>query len=316
MNNTKIVKILIFAFLVLTVTSSLLLNRPVNAQQSLQTIIIQPDGTIYPNTAPINQNGNTYTLTDNIYAAIKILKSNITLDGAGYKLTGSFTGNSTDIWVVGQGPYNDPLNTYTIGVDIGNSSVGGVTVQNLKVENFSIGMYIWTQNNTVKGNAVSNNIVGLLISGSNATMTNNYISDNIEGLFFGFNSPGTFPPDMVVYQNAFIRNGVQLGGCQCKNFNLSEAPHDWDNGKVGNYWSDYNGSDLNHDGTGDSPYVIDVLDKDRFPIMQNTVTLPAQPTKFPVEAVVLGILVAFVLVAVAFAVKQRRKRRVPVETAK
>jgi parallel beta-helix repeat protein len=316
MKKAKKVETLFLAVLILTVMSPLTLDKPVNAQQPLETIFIKPDGTIYPNTAPIHQNGNTYTLTGNMYGAIKILKSNVILDGAGYTLTGPFMGNSTDIWIVGQGPYFDPLNYYTIGVDLGNRSVCGVTVQNLKVENFSIGMYIWTQNNTIKGNVVSNNVVGLLVSGSNTTMTGNYISDNIEGLFFGFNSPETFPPDMVVYQNAFLRNNVQLGGCQCQSYNLSEPPHNWDNGITGNYWSDYNGTDENHDGTGDTPYVIDILDLDRFPIMQNPVKSPAQPVEFPVETVVLGISILFMLVAVAFAVKQRKKRRRIEETSK
>jgi parallel beta-helix repeat protein len=316
MKKTKKVGTLFLALLALTVTLTLTLDKTVNAQQPLETIFIQPDGSVSPNTAPIHQNGNTYTLTDNIYAAIKILKSNIILDGAGYALTGSFKGNSTNIWVVGQGPNTDSTTYYTIGVDLGNRSICGVTIQNLKVKNFSIGMYIWTQNNTIKSNVVSNNILGLLISGSNATMTDNYISDNIEGLFFGFNSPGTFPPDMVVYQNAFLRNNVQLGGCQCQSYNLSEAPHNWDNGITGNYWSDYKGTDANKDGKGERPYVIDILDVDRFPIMQKPIKSSAQPANFPVETVVLGVSISFMLVAVAFAVKQRRKRRSREETSK
>ena len=254
------------------------------------------------------QNGNTYTFTDNLYAAIKIQKSNIVLDGAGYTLSGIFNGNSTDIWVVGTGPDTNKLDYYTIGVDLGGSDVEGITVENLNVENFSIGMYIWTQNNTVTENSVSHNIVGLLISGSNGTITKNSISDNIEGLFFGFNSAsGESPPDMIVHQNSFVKNNVQISGCQCKTYNLTETPHYWDDGKAGNFWSDYNGTDANGDGIGDTAYVIDPLDQDRYPLMQSPVSSTAPAASPSFEPVVLGVSAAVVVVAAVLVYRRRKK---------
>ncbi|MGA2682327.1 MAG: NosD domain-containing protein [Candidatus Bathyarchaeia archaeon] len=314
MIQVKAKKMIVIAFLFLALTSMVILVKPVSSQATLSTITILRDGSISPATAAIQRSGNTYTFTDDIYAAINVLRSNIILDGAGYTLRGPFNGNSTDIWVVGTGP--DPsMAYYTIGVDLGNKSVCGVTVENLNVENFSIGMYIWTKNNTVVGNAFSGCIVGLLMSGSNSTITRNYVSGNIEGLFFGFNSPsGQFPPDMVVYQNAFMKNNIQISGCQCKSYNMSETPHDWDKGKIGNYWSDYNGTDANHDGIGDTPYVIDPLDRDSYPLMQLPVKPPLSASKallapVSLEVVVLAVSAPVASAAGVFAVKHRRKTK-------
>jgi len=308
--KVKVKKLAVLMFFCLLLTSTLFLVKPVASQPTLPTIIIQSNGNVNPSSAPLHRNGNTYTFTDDIYGAIKIFRSNVVLNGAGCTLTGPFDGNSTDIWVVGTGP-SPVLASYTIGVDLDNSSVCGVTIEDLNVENFSIGMYIWTQNNTVVGNGVSGNIVGLMMSGSNSTITRNYIANNIEGLFFGFNSPGQFPPDMVVYENAFLKNNVQISGCQCQSYNMSETPHDWDNGKVGNYWSDYNGSSISKDGVGDTPYVIDVLDRDRFPLMQNPVKPPSPSTKGAVndEAIAVGVSVPAVLVASVFVINQKRRRK-------
>ena len=59
-------------------------SQPSQPQSTLQNIIIRPDGSISPAEVPIQRNGDVYTFTDNIYGTIKIQRSNIVLDGAGY----------------------------------------------------------------------------------------------------------------------------------------------------------------------------------------------------------------------------------------
>ena len=308
--RSKVHKKLILAVSVLAIMlMPFILVRSASCQSPLQTILIQSDGSVYPSTAPIQRSGDTYTFTDNIYAAVKILRSNIVLNGAGYTLSGPYNGSSSDIWVVGSGPDKNVLAQYVIGVDLSNSSVNGVTIENLNVMNFSIGMYIWTQNNTVIGNAVSDNIVGILLSGSNTTITKNYIASNMRGLFFGFTTGG-IPQDIYIYENDFEKNNIQLNGCTCKQYNISEPIHDWDIGKEGNYWSDYNGTDSNHDGIGDTPYIIDPLNQDRYPLMQSPVQPPTPSAKIPIQSIIiLGVSTPTVLAVAFFAIRYKTKQK-------
>jgi hypothetical protein len=295
--------------IILMLALALAFVRPVSSQLPLQTIFINADGSVSPDTAPIQRSGNIYTFTSNIYAAVKILRSNIVLNGAGYTLSGPYNGTASNIWVIGNGPDKDTLAQYVIGVDLSNSSVNGVTIENLNVENFSIGMYIWTKNNTVTGNGVSYNIVGVLLSGSNSTITRNYIASNMRGVFFGFTA-GTIPSDLYIYDNDFEKNSIQMNGCTCKLLNSSEPIHYWDYGKEGNYWSDYNGTGANHNGLGDTPYIIDLLNQDRYPLIQSPVKppVPTLSSKNPDEVIVLVIAVSVVIVASAiFIVKKKRQ---------
>lgn len=85
-------------------------------------------------------------------------------------------------------------------------------------------------------------------------IVNNTISNNdvgVAALFGGAN---------VLYHNNFIDNTAQVAFSAL-------SKNTWDNGVEGNYWSDYAGEDLNDDGIGDTPYVIDSDDQDRYPLM-------------------------------------------------
>jgi len=302
----------IISFLVILASPLALISPTIAAVDVVQTVVINPDGSISPSTVPILRDGDTYTFTGNVSATMRIHRSNIVLDGAGYTLHGPYNGTASDVWVIGEGSNQLPegvLAQYTTGIDIANKDVKGITIKNLNILNFSIGMYMWTNNNTVTGNAVSYNIVGILLSGSNSTITNNYISHNTQGLFFGFNDPSDIPSDIIISHNGFESNKMQINGCLCDEYPENEPPHAWDNGEVGNYWSDYNGADTDNDGFGDTPYVVDIQNQDRFPFMQNPAKSPVPSAKLSFEIVILAvIIVPIVLVVASFIVKEKKFR--------
>jgi len=267
---------------------------------SSTTIFIQPDGSVSPSNVPILRDGDLYTFIGDVHDPILVQKSNVTIDGAGYSVIGPLTfAERKSEPVLGTGP-DTKLPPYIIGLDC-DKTVYGLTIKNLNIDNFNVGVYIRTANNTLVGNAVSGNTVGILLSGSANTIKRNYIFDNEMGLFFGFaqvnGSASNIPTDIDISDNSFINNTQQLTGCVCKVYNFSEPIHSWDNGKVGNYWSNYNGTDADRDGIGDTFYRIDVLNQDRYPLIASPAQPPIPATNFPLETTVIG--VALVVIAVS-----------------
>ncbi len=268
---------------------------------SRQTIYILPDGTIDPPSAPIKRDGNTYTFTDDIYASISVDIKNAVIDGAGYTLHGPFNGTQTDLWIIGEGDSNDTNNgneiPWTIGVDL-LKNTRDVTIRNLNIRNFTIGIWLWTTNNQITGNALTQNLIGILLSGVDNVITGNLFTNNRDAIFFGANQPGDIPSNITLSSNSFIDNTRHLSGCICVDFNNTESVHTWDNGQKGNFWSDYRGSDKDRDGLGDTPYIIDVLNQDRYPLIESTMEAPKIAPKFPSEVIALAlILVVITLIA-------------------
>lgn len=105
-------------------------------------------------------------------------------------------------------------------------------------------------NNIIYGNVVINNHGPGLSKdvGLNNIFYANHVVNNSIGVLLG--TKGDFYSKTTFYHNNFINNMEQT---QIVNIDHSD---NWDNGKEGNYWSNYTGSDINHDGIGDTPYVM------------------------------------------------------------
>lgn len=147
------------------------------AQKPQPAFTILSDGSIDPPTAPIQQKGETYTLTDDIVGyTIAVERDNVVLDGGGYTLQGN--GNSTGVFIRNQ---------------------NGVTVRNMKIRNHLRGIWLLTDvyieqitgNHIVSGNNIANNDLGIFISYSyNNVLRNNQLNDNMRTLYVTYSPLG------------------------------------------------------------------------------------------------------------------------------
>ena len=68
--------------------------------------------------------------------------------------------------------------------------------------------------------------------------------------------------DNIVFLNSFKNNSEWNG----RDGNINK----WDYNELGNYWDDYNGSDNDSDGIGDTPYEVSTGEKqDNYPLMES-----------------------------------------------
>jgi hypothetical protein len=306
MNIKKTATIAFILLLLSTVTTCFGSTSPAQVEPRIR---ILSDGSLDTANVPIQRNGDVYTFTNDVCAQLVVDRDNIVIDGAGYTLYGTYNGTRTDSWVVGQGPDQEYGETmpWTIGIDLATKDRHDLTIKNLNIKNFYIGTYLYTSNNIITGCAVSDNIVGILLSGDANTITSNYIARNEQGIFFGVNTPGDEPLNIVLTHNSFVDNDVHFSGCFCEGYNTTEAVHTWDDGKQGNFWSDYNGTDADGDGVGDTPYVIDVQNQDRYPLTELAATPPPTPSKLPTEVLIVAIVLPIILVAAVVAYYKRKQ---------
>ena len=151
------------------------------------------------------------------------------------------------------------VTTNTVGISLAYSSenlVVGNSVTNSLTGGHGIIISSNSFNNTILRNELANNYHGIWLSSStNNWILENTITDNILlGIELASSSGNT------IYHNNLINNQKHI---VIDNQTISI----WNSASEGNLWSDYNGVDLDGDGVGDTPYEINLDNKDDYPLV-------------------------------------------------
>ena len=164
---------------------------------------------------------------------------------------------------------NNSVNSNDFGIWLIFSSFLN-TIANNNASNNSLAIFLtYSDNNMITKNNVSNNKYGIWhIHSNNSMITENIISNSdYDGFWLDFSNNNT------IYLNNFINNTNNIYSSESTNtWNSTEKITYKYNGEtyenyLGNYWEGYNGSDVDSDGIGDTPYNVN-SDKDHYPLMQ------------------------------------------------
>jgi parallel beta-helix repeat protein len=225
------------------------------------------------------------------------------------------TDNSDDgIDIRDSSDYNSIVNNTIVsnhddGIELWESSYNDIAKNNIS-QNGLHGIWIYdnsNHNDITENSIIENHYDGIdLVSSSNYnTIRNNTIEKNHDEGIAAISSH-----DNSIYYNNFLNNTYQTYALNSVNT--------WDNGypSGGNYWSDYNSTDLysgfyqnvtGSDGVGDTPYTINANNQDRFPQFRVSAGGGIDLTLL---AIVIVVAAACVTAAAAL-ILRKRKPQVP-----
>ncbi len=266
------------------------------AEAQVLTITIKVDGGIDPPSAAIQREESTYVVTADFYGSVTVEKGNIVLDGANHTLHGP--GSSKNFIAMTLMASNVTIcNLRVFGWKAGvYGAFNNNTITNNVFQDNNQGIAIYATDYVVSENSITGSDTGILVDsgalrpqGDNVLIIRNQIANN-NWAFDILNSNGTtimqnnVTNNTVIltlgtqkaninsagfhmfYGNNFINNKqilhIPFGGPFASGAAPISPAGQWDNGVVGNYWSDYssrypNATEIDHSGIGNTSYSIE-----------------------------------------------------------
>jgi parallel beta-helix repeat protein len=158
--------------------------------------------------------------------------------------------------------------------------------------NIDTGIYLQqsSDSNTLSGNnIIANSAWGVYLDSSSDsnTLSGNNITNNHEGIELLYSTSNN-----AIYDNNFINNTYQVDWYSSTNV--------WDNGNVGNYWSDYltrypNATQVDNSGVWNTPYQIDDNNYDLYPLAVPYAVIPEFPSFLILSLFLITILLAVII---------------------
>ncbi|MCW4016075.1 MAG: right-handed parallel beta-helix repeat-containing protein [Candidatus Bathyarchaeota archaeon] len=184
---------------------------------------------------------------------------------------------------------------------------------------------VYSSQNTITGNAINKGSTAIRLEESNEnTLNYNVISGGSSGGIdlYGSNS-NTFVNNTIsdcthralwfwdhASQNLFYLNNFVNNTKNVEEYitTYQSFPKNiWDNGTIGNFWSDYNGTDNNADDIGDTPYSINEKNQDNHPII-NPVDINMHQEASTNPGLLLGVIFSLLFLAVVLIIVFFTKR--------
>lgn len=156
-----------------------------------------------------------------------------------------------------------------------------ITVHDLSLTRNGQGVLLaYTKDSTITKNNVTNCAEGIRADySSNNTLSENIIGAGVNGILLTYSSNNNIIENSLT---AHSQSGIYIfmsSGNHIYHNNLNDtkqvltynSTNVWDNGypSGGNCWGGYIGTDANHDGIGDAPYIIEASNKDNYPLMSH-----------------------------------------------